>query len=289
MIPLLQELDATLNEFDFESEVVIVDDGSTDGCWNQLQKLQCSFPFFCALRLSRNFGKESAIAAGLNAATGNAVVVMDGDLQHPPKMILQMVDCWKNGADVVEAVKIEQSGRRWGAKIFNKVFCRLTGYDLRGATDFKLMDRIVLDAWKQMPEYHLFFRGMNAWLGFKRVRLSFEVPNRKCGETRWSTLQLSRLAANAITAFSTMPLHMITLIGAMFGILSLVLGFQTLYLKFSGQAVDGFTTVILLILLTGGVLMLGLGMIGVYISRIYDELKRRPRYIVREHLSRRET
>ncbi len=282
----LQEIILVLDALDAEYEVILVDDGSPDDTWQAI-KVQCKhYPSVKGIRLSRRFGKEAALAAGLEHADGDAIIVMDGDLQHPPTLIPAMVTAWKKGADVVEAVKQfrgqETAHSKARTQIFYRIFSRLTGYDLQGASDFKLMDRRVLEAWRKMGERALFFRGMTAWLGFKREKIPFDVADRVDGKSGWSILQLARLAMTAVTAFSSAPLHLITLSGVAFAIFAFILGVQTLYHKIIGQAVDGFTTVILLLLLIGGVMMLGLGMIGTYIARIYEEVKARPRYVIAE-------
>ena len=265
-------------------ELVLVDDGSPDDTWRVIEAQCASHPAIRGLRLSRNFGKEAALAAGLEHARGNPVVVMDGDLQHPPALLPTMLEAWTQGADVVEAVKVYRSSHpgRTRANLFYRLFAALTGEDLQGASDFKLMDRRVLDAWRSLGERNLFFRGMHAWLGFRRVQLPFEVPERAGGHTGWSAWALLRLAITAVTSFSSAPLQLISLAGGAFAVFALVLGVQTLYQKMSGHALDGFTTVILLLLVIGSVTMLGLGIIGSYIARIYDEVKARPRYIIAE-------
>ena len=284
----LRESIRSLDSLGMDYEVILIDDGSPDDTWAVISDLSRRFASVKGVRLSRNFGKEAALAAGLEDARGDAIVVMDGDLQHPPTLIAAMVQCWKDGAEVVEAVKQHRGTESYYSKvraqIFYTIFTRLAGYDLRGASDFKLMDRCVLDAWRSMGERNLFFRGMNAWLGFRRVQLPFDVPARTVGASGWSLLQLVRLAVTAVTSFSSAPLHLITLTGMGFAVFALVLGIQTLYLKLAGRAVDGFTTVILLLLVIGGVLMLGLGIIGAYIARIYEEVKGRPRYVIAERV-----
>ncbi len=284
----VRQIVQALDSLGMDYEVILVDDGSADDTWQVITDQSRCFPAIKGIRLSRNFGKEAALAAGLEQARGDAIVVMDGDLQHPPTLIPTMVQCWKGGAEVVEAVKQHRGSEslysKLRAQIFYAIFTRLAGYDLRGASDFKLMDRRVLDAWRSMGERNLFFRGMNAWLGFRRVQLPFDVPTRAGGESSWSVLQLVRLAMTAVTSFSSAPLQLITLTGAGFAVFALVLGAQTLYQKIAGRAVDGFTTVILLLLVIGGALMLGLGIIGTYIARIYEEVKGRPRYIVAERV-----
>ena len=284
----IREILGVLGELEMAYELILVDDGSPDSTWQIIEEQSRFSPGIEGIRLSRNFGKEAALAAGLEQATGDAIVVMDGDLQHPPALIATMVQRWREGAEVVEAIKHQRGAesvlQRLRAKIFYALFTRLAGYDLRGASDFKLMDRRVLDAWRSMGERNLFFRGMNAWLGFKRVQIPFDVPARVDGASGWSVLQLTRLAMTAITAFSSAPLQIITLTGAGFVVFALLLGIQTVYLKIAGRAVDGFTTVIVLLLVIGGILMLALGIIGTYIARIYEEVKGRPRYIVSERI-----
>lgn len=282
----VEQLLRVLQPLDLAHEVVLVDDGSTDDTWACVTALAAAQPAVRGLRLSRNFGKEAAISAGLETARGQAVVVMDGDLQHPPALIPQLVARWRQGADIVEGVKEfrgqESALGRLQARLFHVAFRRLSGYDLQGASDFKLLDRRVVEAWKRMGERALFFRGMSVWLGFRREQLPFSVAERAGGGTQWTFLRLLRLAVDALTSYSSAPLQLVTLLGAAFWIFALVLGAQTLFNKLSGHAVDGFTTVILLLLIVGAVMMFALGIIGAYVARIYEEVKGRPRYIVAE-------
>jgi glycosyltransferase involved in cell wall biosynthesis len=297
VIPLLNEephlertLDAIRRElamFEGDYELVLIDDGSSDGTWKLLQASVNAFGDGRAIRLSRRFGKELALCAGLERARGDAVVVMDGDLQHPPRLIPEMVRCWEEeGFDVVEGVKQHrgEESRSYRAQtgLYYSLLRALSGIDLRGASDFKLMDRKVVEAWGQMGERHVFFRGMSAWLGFRRKRLFFNVERRVGGNTAWSPVGLIRLAINGITSFSSLPVHIITLMGVIFLIFSMVLGVSSLLQWFSGVAVTGFTTVNLLLLIIGSMLMIGLGIIGEYIAKIYDEVKGRPRYVIAE-------
>jgi len=283
----VREIVAVLDTLGITWELVLVDDGSPDDTWPTIAALCRSSARYKGVRLSRNFGKEAALAAGLEHASGQAIVVMDGDLQHPPAVIRDMVRHWREGAEVVEAVKQyrdPQAPARRQGRLFNSLFSRLTGFDLHGATDFKLMDRRVVDAWRSMSERNLFFRGMNAWLGFRRVRVPFDEEQRAEGRSQWSPFQLARLAETAVTSFSSAPLYLIIAAGLIFALVAVVLGAQTIYLKLSGQAVGGFTTVILLLLIIGSVLMLGLGLVGIYLARIYEEVKRRPRYVIAEQV-----
>jgi len=283
-----------MDSLDCDYEILLIDDGSDDRTWNLLE--QAAFysrpanprgleGAVSAIRFSRNFGKEAAICAGLHYASGDAVILMDGDLQHPPEKIPMMVDYWKNGdVDIVEGVKSkrgkESFTQKMNAFLFYKIFSKASGYDLQNASDFKLLDRKVVREWKRLGESETFFRALSVWLGFHRITFEFEVPKRSFGKSKWSVLKLAKLSMNAITSFSTLPLHLITLLGIASLFLSVLLGIQTLVRWASGTAADGFTTVILLQLFIGGLTIISLGLIGIYIARIFTEVKARPRYIV---------
>jgi glycosyltransferase involved in cell wall biosynthesis len=297
VIPLLNEephIERTIEtirneiaEFEGDYELILVDDGSSDGTWKVLQSLVRRVGDLRAIRLSRRFGKELALCAGLEQARGRAVVVMDGDLQHPPRLIPEMVRLWEEGGfDVVEGVKRhrgeESRSHRAQAGFYYFLLRSLSGIDLRGASDFKLMDRKVLEAWRRMGERNVFFKGMSAWLGFRRKRLFFNVEPRVGGKSAWSSLGLMRLAVNGITSFSSLPVHIITLMGTVFLCFAILLGANSLAQWFRGEAVTGFTTVNLLLLIIGSMLMIGLGIIGEYIAKIYDEVKGRPRFVIAE-------
>jgi len=267
--------------------ILLVDDGSRDSTWQKLKELSSDNDYVKALRLSRNFGKEAAICAGLEEADGDACIIMDSDLQHPPQLIPEMIRLWKEeGYDVIEGVKSsrgkESFVNKLGAGLFYSILSKLSGLNMQQASDFKLLDRKVVDAWKSMNERGTFFRGMSAWVGYNRKSLPFSVGTRTRGTSKWSVFNLFNLAIKAITSFSSFPLHIVTFIGIIFLAGALILGIQTIYMKVSGMALSGFTTVILLLLIIGSALMISLGIIGAYIARIYDEVKFRPRYIVSE-------
>ncbi len=266
-------------------DFVLVDDGSKDSTWWELKDMAESNEHINALRLSRNFGKESALCAGLEFAEGDMVLVMDSDLQHPPTLIPEMVKAWREeGCDVVEGVKSSRGKENYFykicAKFFYYVIYKTADINLGKASDFKLMDRKVVEAWKEMPERATFFRGMSAWLGFDRKQICFDVADRINGKTKWSIIRLMRLAINAITSYTSVPLHCITVLGILMFIGAIILGIQTLYMYFSHKALSGFTTVILLQLIIGSSIMISLGMIGIYLTKIYKEVKSRPRYLV---------
>ncbi len=278
-----------LAEADVSFEIVLVDDGSPDETWAVLNEQAKSFPMLRAARLSRNFGKELALCAGIEMARGEAVVVMDSDGQHPPALLPEMVRVWREtGVDIVEATKITRGEETFFNKItaglFYLIWNRLSGFELKGASDYKLLNRRAINAYLQMGERNVFFRGMTAWLGFKRAQIPFEVAGRVGGQTGWSILRLLGLALTAITAFSAVPLQIITFAGVVFLLFAFLFGVQTLYVFLTGSAVSGFATVIILLLIIGSLLMISLGIIGEYLARIYEEVKGRPRYVVSQSI-----
>jgi polyisoprenyl-phosphate glycosyltransferase len=271
-------------------EMIVIDDGSTDNTWQALEKMAEQIPDIKALRFSRNFGKEAAICAGLAYSSGQACIVIDSDLQHPPELIPEMVRVWREEHwDIVEGVKktrgTEPLINRIGARFFYRTLSGLSGYNLYGSSDFKLLDRKVIDAWLDMRERNTFFRGMVSWLGYRRKEVTFSVPSRRLTQSRWSFFGLFRLAVVAITAFSSLPLQVVTLLGGLFLFCAILFSGYALAMYFTGLALPGFTTVIILELLIGGVLMISLGIIGTYIAQIYQEVKYRPRYVVAEALT----
>ena len=282
---VLDEIHESISTTDVSYEILLIDDGSPDHTWDVICDVSASSPAVRAIRLSRNFGKESALCAGLELARGEAVIVMDGDGQHPPSLLPEMIRLWRvTGADIVEATKITRGEEtivgKLSAALFYFIWNKLSGYELKGASDFKLLTRRTIEAWLQMEERNLFFRGMTAWLGFTRVEVPFEVMSRAGGQSGWSFLKRVGLALTGISAFSTLPLQFVTLAGAFFLLFSIVFGLYTLVLQLSGHSVTGFATVILLLLIIGSLLMISLGIVGQYLARIYDEVKRRPRYVI---------
>lgn len=274
-----------LDEHGICYEFVLVDDGSKDDSWAKLFSLAKENTAVTAVRLSRNFGKEAALFAGLENASGDAVLVMDADLQDPPELIPKFIDIWKSeGCDVVEGVKSSRGREgllyKLCAKSFYQILLKATGIDLRNASDYKLLDRKVVEALLLMPEKITFFRGMSAWVGFERRQVPFEVQKRVMGTSKWSFRRLTRLAVYAITSYTSAPLQLITAFGGIMFLFSVVLGIQTLVRYLTGNAMEGFTTVILLLLFIGSMLMISLGIIGLYLTKIYHELKGRPRYLV---------
>ena len=222
--------------------------------------------------------------AGLEQARGDCVAILDCDLQHPPEKLVEMYRLWEQGYEVVEGIKedrgTESAMHRFAANSFYSLISRATGMDMASSSDFKLLDRKVVDALNQMPERNVFFRALSFWVGFKKAEVSYRVRDRVAGESKWSTKSLIKYAINNIGSFSSAPLHIITVLGVVMLAIAVVFGVISLVQKIAGTAQPGFTTVILLLLIIGSFLMISLGIIGYYLARIYDEVKGRPRYII---------
>ncbi|GAA0570724.1 glycosyltransferase family 2 protein [Paractinoplanes ferrugineus] len=282
----VRRLTEVLGDAGLRYELVLVDDGSSDDSWDRIVQQAVADEHVRGIQLSRNFGKEPAVLAGLEHAAGDAVVVIDSDLQHPPGAIPAMVQRWRDGAHVVEAVKRNRTGQgivsKLGGKVFNRAFTGLTKVDLVNATDFRLLSRPAVDALLKMPEHSSFFRGTSSWIGFRRTTIEVEIDHRTGGASRWTFKSLFRLAVNGLTSFTSAPLHLVTLVGLAFAAFSVLLGTQTLIRWLRGASVAGFPTVILLLLVMGTFVLLGLGVIGEYLARIHEEVRGRPRYLVQE-------
>ena len=285
MIPIAAKtISEILGKENIPHEIIFIDDGSKDGTWSQILTVTKIVNGIHGISFSKNFGKEAAIFAGLAYAKGNTVVVIDCDLQHPPEKIVEMYRLWQKGYKVVEGVKVSRGKEGFLHKIAACVFYKLiscaTGVDMRNASDFKLMDRDVVNVILKMPEHRLFFRAISAWVGFPSAIVEFEVQERRQGTTKWNIKSLTWYALTNITSFSSAPLQIVTFSGIIFLIFAIMLIVQTLVKFLMGMALEGFTTIILLQLISSSILMIAVGIIGYYIAKIYDEVKGRPRYIV---------
>lgn len=273
-----------LEKENIDFELIFVDDGSKDNTWQEIEKASAENSHVVGVHFSRNFGKEAAMFAGLEQAEGDCCVVLDCDLQHPPEKIVEMYRLWEEGYEVVEGVKEdrgeESALHRFAANSFYSLISKATNMDMRSSSDFKLLDRKVVDTLNQMPERNVFFRALSFWVGFKKTSVSYCVQERAEGESKWSTKSLIKYALTNISSFSSAPLHIVTVLGFIMLGMAVIFGAVSLYQKLVGVALGGFTTVILLLLITGSITMISLGIIGFYIARIYDEIKGRPRYIV---------
>lgn len=284
-VPLAaRRLSEVLGEANIPFELIFVDDGSRDATYAVIREEAGRRDGVRGISFSRNFGKEAAIFAGLKEAKGDACVVTDCDLQFPPEVIPQMVALWEQGYEVVEGKKRtrgkEKAAHGWFAGTFYKFISGAIGMDMASSSDFKLLDRKVVAVLNSLREKDTFFRALSFWAGFRTATVEFDVAERVNGTSKWSVKGLINYAINNITSFTTAPLRLVTVLGGLLLLASLILGVQTLIRFFMGSAVAGFTTVILLLLIIGGAIMVSLGIIGHYIARIYDEVKGRPRYIV---------
>ena len=289
MIPVAAEtLAGILDAAEIPFELLFINDGSKDGTWSEICRAREKDPRVCGVCFSRNFGKVAAMFAGLEKARGDCCVVLDCDLQHPPEKIVEMYRLWEQGYEVVEGIKHdrgEESGmHRFAANTFYGIISKATGIDMASSSDFKLLDRKVVDTLNAMPERNVFFRALSFWVGFKKAEVTYDVRERVAGESKWSTRSLIKYAITNISSFSSVPLHLITVLGIVTLIISIVFSVVALVQKLTGSALGGFTTVIILLLFIGSIIMISLGIIGYYIARIYEEIKGRPRYIIEEYL-----
>lgn len=288
MIPIASErLSSILAGAGIDHELLFVDDGSKDSTWQMIEQAALANPHVRGIHFSRNFGKESAMFAGLEKARGDCCAVIDCDLQHPPEKLVEMYRLWEQGWEVVNGVKVDR-GREsaihgLAARCFYGLMSRAAKIDMSRSSDFKVMDRRVVDVLLSLSERKTFFRALVGWVGFRSIDVEYSVQERSQGKSHFSTASLFRYAISNITAYSSAPMQIVTMLGGIFLVIALILGVQTLVRWASGTALDGFTTVIILQLLIGSIIMIGLGIIGYYISQIFIECKARPKYLVARH------
>jgi len=283
--PLLAALDASLRQTGCPYEIIIVDDGSEDGTADAVIRASARYPVRL-VQLSRNFGKENAVVAGLDHAEGDVVILLDADLQHPAGLITDMLERWRQGYDMVYAVHTHREdtsvGRRWGTRLFYKLLSGLSQVKVPfDASEYRLMDRKVVDALRSLPERNRFSKGLFPWVGFSSVGVPFSVDDRVAGRSKFSTRRLSALALTGITSFSELPLRIWGLLGALVSVLALLYAawivVETLIF---GIDVPGWATLAAALMFFGGVQLLSIGILGEYIGRIYNEVKQRPLYLV---------
>lgn len=269
-------------------EIIFIDDGSNDDTWGKIAELHAQNFKIKGLRFSKNFGKDAAIFAGLAHCKGDCAVVMDCDLQHPAEKIVDMYRLWSEGYEIVEGVKntrgAEGRMHRFSAGIFYRIMTKIMKQDMSNASDFKLLDRAVIDTLLKMPEHKMFFRALSSWVGYKSTTILYDVQERVGGKSKWSTASLIKYAVSSAADFTIQPIQMVTKCGALMLIISFVIGIWSLVDKIQGRSIEGMTTVIFLLLLIGSMIMISLGIIGYYIARIFEEVQARPRYIVKDLL-----
>ena len=289
---LIPRVMAVVDAEGLTAEIILVDDGSSDATWDKMVAWRANYENLTLVALSRNFGKEIAITAGLDVAEGDAVIIMDGDLQHPPETIPGFLRRWREGYDIVYGVRRDRSedgaARRAATKAFYRVFNRLSNTPITpDAGDFRLMDRKVVEAIRRMRERARFMKGIYSWVGFKSIPVEFDVESREGGRSSFSRSRLFALAFDGILSFSTAPLRMAVVLGAIFAAISISAGLyflgRTLLL---GVDTPGFATIIVSTLALSGLILLQLGLMGLYLGRIYEEVKGRPLYLVRDLVGR---
>jgi dolichol-phosphate mannosyltransferase len=282
---LCDRVQAVLRSIDVDAEVVTIDDGSRDATRRRLEERRASFPQLRIVCLSRNFGLQGAVAAGLAHARGDVVVLMDGDLQDPPELIPQMLDAWRRGADVVYTVKStrrERGLRRLGFEVFHLVYKRLAYIKMPATSgNFSLVDRRVLDAINAMPEHNRFLPGLRSWVGFNQTEIRFERDDRESGRPAMTLSKLVRLAMDGILGFSHLPIRFVAALGVIACSLGVVfIGWVLVERFITHTAILGWPSLMIAVCFLGGVQLLGIGILGEYVLRIYDEVRARPNYIV---------
>jgi len=291
-----EELCSVIDQIlDVNFEIICIDDGSTDNTLEQLLAIAENDVRFVVIELSRNFGKESALTAGLDAAKGDAVIPIDADLQDPPRLIPAMIEAWRDGAEMVLAKRTDRSSdallKRETAKFFYRLHNQFSTIKIpKNVGDFRLMDRVVVDALKQLPESHRFMKGLFAWVGFKTVTIEYVRDSRYAGESKFSGWKLWNFALEGFTSFSTAPLKFWTYVGSLGAISTFIFALVTVFKTLVyGIDVPGYASLLVAILFFGSLQLISVGILGEYIGRIYAETKNRPVYLIRKKHSARQT
>ncbi|QXD15269.1 glycosyltransferase family 2 protein [Rhodocaloribacter litoris] len=285
---LIREVEAYRAAHPEVTEVVLVDDGSTDGTASLIRSLTEGRPGYVLLRFSRNFGHQLAITAGMHCVSADAAVVLDGDLQDPLDVVTQMIEKWRQGFDVVYGIRRERHGdgllKRWTARLFYRLFQHLTDVDAPlDAGDFRLVSRPVLDAYRQIEEHQPYVRGLIAWLGFNQTGVFYDRPPRAAGRSKYPLRRSLRLAFDGIASFSVRPLRYAVRLGLLVAALSVIGLVWVLLAKYAfGNTIPGWSSLIFAAFFFGGLQLFFLGVVGSYLARVYEEVKARPRYVVRE-------
>jgi len=286
----LAHLEGVLDTITQNYEVICIDDGSMDETWSILCHAHDRNPRIKGMRLSRNFGKEAAITAGMFAAQGRAIIPMDADHQHPPEVVPQLVEKWRQGHDVVLAVATDRAVYSWPRRVAARLFYRLMNWtgDVPvpdDAGDFRLMDRRVVEALRLLPERTRFMKGIFAWLGFDQAKVPYQISTRSAGDTKWNTWSLWNFAIEGIVSFSTLPLRMWSYLGICVAIIAIIYAiYIALKTMIFGIAVPGYASLMTVLLFFNGLIMISLGILGEYVGRIFVEVKQRPLYLIRDRV-----
>jgi polyisoprenyl-phosphate glycosyltransferase len=287
-IPLLVNKLYEVLKMYFHYEIIFIDDGSTDGTLEVVKNLNSTDANIKYLSFSKNFGHQNALKAGLDYAQGDCVISMDGDLQHPPEMIPQLIEKWQEGYDIVYTLRKDDPNigvfKKSTARMFYKLMGRLTDIDIKqGSADFRLLDRTVVEVIRSLQESTIFFRGIIRWLGYKQYGIEYMPQERFWGETKYSYRKMVGLALTGITSFSTKPLHFATKIGTIIAILSFCYGLYAIYIKlFTNLALEGWTSLLIVMSFIGGIQLIMIGIVGEYLGKLFMAQKCRPSYIIKE-------
>lgn len=290
LVPLTEAIDEALHGLPYE--LILVDDGSTDGTLAVIEMLAARDARVAGLSLSRNFGHQYALAAGLSRARGQAIVTMDGDLQHPPALLPELVDKWRQGYNVVQALRRDSKKtgvlKRWTSRAFYRFFSVLSGIRIDpGASDYRLIDRVVLDELLKMHEGQLFLRGLLAWMGYREARVPYDAPARLAGKSKFTLRKMLRLAKSGLFSFTTVPLRIGIFVGLLTALLSFVELIYVCIVQLSGRAVPGWASTVGVLSLLFGVLFVLLGIQGEYIIRIYERVQHRPSFLIERVVTQR--
>lgn len=279
-------VDGLLSKAKINHEIIFVDDGSSDTTWNEILRANRMYKNSFGVKFSRNFGKEAAISAGLAESRGDCVVVLDCDLQHPPEKIIEMYEKWQDGYEVVEGVKItrgeENIVKKIGAGFFYSIMSKAVGIDMKNASDFKLLDRGAVLTLLNLPERDAFFRALSSWIGYKTTTVRYEVNERSSGESKWSVVKLIKYAITNISSFTAAPMQIVTFLGLVTEIAAIIILILLLSGFFSSEILRGVAMVLIPLCFIGGAIMVGLGIVGYYLSKVFNQVQGRPKYIIQQ-------
>lgn len=285
----IKELKTTISKIpNVDYEIIFVDDGSIDNTFSLIEKLNKKNKKIKLLSFSRNFGKEAAILAGLRMTSGDCAITIDADLQHPINLIPKMFKEWKNGFEIVNGIKKnrinEKNINKITSKLFNDIISKSTSMDMKDASDYNLIDRKIIDVLTGIDEYNSFYRGMTYWVGFKTTRVYFNVEKRYANKTKWSMYKRLKYSLKNLAQFTYAPLNLVGIIGMIILSIGLIAGIDAIISYFTNKSTPGYTTLILLLIIFTGGIMISIGILGVYIAQIYDEVRNRPKYIIKDKI-----
>lgn len=287
---LYQKILEQINKLDIEYEFIFIDDGSIDETFNIIMSLHKENPKVKSVSFSRNFGHQAAIIAGLHFCKGDCAIMMDADLQHPPELIPEMISQWKNGFEIVNTIRDETNSETFFKKLTSRGFYKLINMISKtkiepGSADFRLLDRKVIESFKEIGEYSVFIRGMVNWMGFNSMQIHYKSSERFSGVSKYSIRKMISFALDGITSFSSMPLHISMVLGLLISLLSFIYLVYALYIRFfTNEALEGWTSIIISVLFIGGIQLISIGILGEYLGKIFYEVKKRPRYIINKKI-----